>query len=71
MRTSIIILLLGTFTYVASAQEKTKYWVFLTDKLEASGKISQVEQGYISDKAVLRRARRGVPGSVAEFLGIV
>ncbi len=41
------------------AQELTKSWVFFTDKLDAAGKATVVEAGYVSERARDRRIRRG------------
>ncbi len=66
MRLIIFLLILFSGTHVATAQEKTKYWIFLTDKQDASAKHTQVEERYLTDKAVTRRALRG-ESDLAEF----
>ena len=60
-----VLLWLGSAPLAAPAQDVEKTWIFLTDKLDATGKATQVEPGYVSLKAMERRARRGsaaVPG---------
>ncbi len=64
MRQLILFFALCTFSSVLYAQdanpaEKTKYWIFLTDKLDASGKQTQMEESYLSDQALSRRTLRG------------
>ncbi len=51
--------LLFIIPHLANAQEKTKYWIFLTDKHDLLGKSTQVEEGHLSNKALTRRALRG------------
>ncbi len=51
--------LLFIIPHLANAQEKTKYWIFLTDKQDLLGKSTQVEEGHLSNKAITRRALRG------------
>lgn len=50
----------------ALAQQSPKYWVFFTDKLDAAGKATVAEAGYVSDRALERRVRRGsmAPASI-------
>jgi len=43
----------------ANPLQKTKYWIFLTDKLDTSGKHTQIEDSYLSDEALSRRTLRG------------
>ena len=57
--TALTILCLTSATHLASAQNVEKTWIFLTDKLDGVGKTTQVEAGYISDRAAERRHRRG------------
>ena len=57
--TALTILCLTSATHLASAQDVEKTWIFLTDKLDGAGKTTQVEAGYISDRAAERRQRRG------------
>ena len=47
----------------ALAQEEVKSWIFLTDKLDAAGKNTSVEPGYISLRAQRRRRLRGTKSS--------
>ncbi len=61
MRQVVLTLLLLSLVHVASAQEKTKYWIFLTDKLDAASKHTLVEAEYLAEAAVTRRALRGEP----------
>ncbi|MYF62963.1 MAG: S8 family serine peptidase [Rhodothermaceae bacterium] len=67
MRQVVLTLLLLSLVHVATAQEKTKHWIFLTDKLDAASKHTLVESGYLSEAAVTRRALRGDPGLVTQF----
>ncbi len=67
MRTILFFILLCIIPHLATAQEETKYWIFLTDKLDASGKNTQVEEGYLADKAIARRALRGESQFAARF----
>ncbi len=55
----VFFVLLFAIPHLATAQEKTKYWIFLTDKQAVSGKNTQVEESYLSDKATTRRVQRG------------
>ncbi len=59
MHRIIFFLFLFSVSQVVLAQEKTKYWIFLTDKQDASAKHTQVEENYLTDKAVARRTLRG------------
>lgn len=59
MHKIVFFVLLLTIPHFATAQEKAKYWIFLTDKQDFSGKTTQVEEGYLADQAITRRARRG------------
>lgn len=59
MRIITLLLLLALFTHTASAQQKAKYWIFLTDKLDGAGKHTLVEAGHLANKAIQRRALRG------------
>ncbi|MYH07997.1 MAG: S8 family serine peptidase [Rhodothermaceae bacterium] len=67
MRQVAITLLLLSSVHVASAQEKTKYWIFLTDKLDAASKHTLVESEYLTEAAVARRALRGEPDVTTQF----
>lgn len=67
MRGIVFFVFLFTIPHLATAQEKTKYWIFLTDKQDFSGKDVQVEEGYLADTAITRRARRGESGLAATF----
>jgi len=67
MRQVALILLLLSSVHVASAQEKTKYWIFLTDKLDAASKHTLVESEYLAEAAVTRRALRGESDLTAKF----
>jgi len=67
MRYIILFLLVFSVPHIAIAQEETKYWIFLSDKLEASGKNTQVEANYLADKAVKRRNLRGEPKMATVF----
>ena len=62
-----IIFLLFLISGTATAQEKTKYWIFFTDKLEGYGKRTQVEENYLTHRAVTRRALRAEPGEEHRF----
>ena len=67
MRQITLIVLLLSLVHVAVAQEKTKQWIFLTDKLDAASKHTLVESEYLTEAAVARRALRGEPNLVAKF----
>ena len=58
---------LACFVQITQAQDSVKTWIFLTDKLDAAGKVTQAEVGYISDRAMTRRRIRGNPGMEAQF----
>ena len=59
MRKVVLTLLLLSSVQFATAQEKTKYWIFLTDKLDAASKHTLVESEYLAEAAITRRALRG------------
>ena len=65
-RAASILLPLMLATCPALAQQSPKYWIFFADKLDAAGKTTVAEDGYVSDRALERRARRGsaVPASI-------
>ncbi len=68
----IALIVLCSFSYAAYPQqtdspEKTKYWIFLNDKLDASGKTTQVERTYLTDQAQSRRALRGESSHAQRF----
>ena len=63
---TLILLLLSSF-HVATAQERTKQWIFLTDKLDAASKHTLVESEYLAEAAVTRRALRGEPDAITKF----
>ncbi len=63
----VFFVLLFAIHHLATAQEKVKYWIFLTDKQDVFGKNTQVEEGYLSDKATTRRAQRGESRFAAMF----
>ncbi|MCY4158656.1 MAG: S8 family peptidase [Bacteroidetes bacterium] len=65
MRHITLFLLLLSTPYIAFAQERTKYWIFLSDKVDIAGKNTQVEEGYLTDNALLRRTLRGQPEAAA------
>jgi len=72
IRQILAFIVLCSFSYTAYSQqasvpEKTKYWIFLTDKLDRSGKRTQVEDAYLTDRAVSRRALRGESEHAARF----
>ena len=67
MRQVAITLLLLSSVHVASAQEKTKYWIFLNDKLDVASKHTLVESEYLTEAAVTRRALRGKPDVASKF----
>ncbi len=67
MRQITLIVLLLSLVHVAIAQEKTKHWIFLTDKLDAASKHTLVESEYLTEAAVARRALRGKPKLVTKF----
>ena len=67
MRRTILLLLALLIPCIASAQEKAKYWIFLTDKPDALAKSEQVEETYLTNKAVARRALRGEPDLATRF----
>ena len=67
MRQVVLTLLLLSLVHVASAQEKTKQWIFLTDKLDAASKNTLVESEYLAEAAVTRRALRGESDLTAQF----
>ena len=67
MRQIALTLLLLSLVHVATAQEKTKHWVFLTDKLDATSKHTLVESEYLTEAAVTRRALRGEPDVTTQF----
>lgn len=72
-RQLIILLILCTLSLTAYSQqkatpEKIKYWIFLTDKLDASGKVTQVEAAHLTDQAVSRRALRGESQHAQRFI---
>ena len=67
MRQVAITLLLLSSVHVASAQEKTKYWIFLNDKLDVASKHTLVESEYLTGAAVTRRALRGKPDVASKF----
>ncbi len=68
MRKIVFFVLLFAIPHLATAQEKTKYWIFLADKQDISGKNTQVEEGYLTDKAITRRAQRGEARSATMFV---
>ena len=59
--------LVVAFGRTAQAQDAepqpVKYWIFLSDKLDAAGKATVVEAGYLTDRALQRRMRRGTARS--------
>ena len=61
------LVLVVTFGRTALAQDaeraSVKYWIFLTDKLDAAGKTTVVEAGYLTERALQRRMRRGTARS--------
>ena len=59
MHKIVFFVLLFAIPHLATAQEKAKYWIFLKDKQDISGKNTQVEESYLTDKAITRRAQRG------------
>ena len=63
--TALTVFCLTSAAHLASAQDVEKTWIFLTDKLDGAGKTTQVEAGYISDRAAERRQRRGSSWSAA------
>ncbi len=65
MRFLVLALALSCLTHSTQAQKRVKTWIFLTDKLEADGKNTVSEAGYISDRAIQRRSRRGTHGTEA------
>ncbi len=67
MRKVALTLILLSSVHVATAQEKTKYWIFLTDKLDAASKHTLVESEYLTEAAVTRRALRGEPNLTTKF----
>lgn len=67
MRKVALTLLLLLSVHVATAQEQTKYWIFLTDKLDAASKHTLVESEYLTEAAVTRRALRGEPNLTTAF----
>ena len=67
MRQVVLTLLLLSSVHVATAQEKTKHWIFLTDKLDAASKHTLVESEYLTEAAVTRRALRGESDLTAQF----
>ena len=67
MHRIILLLLALLIPCIASAQEKAKYWIFLTDKPDALAKSGQVAESYLTDKAVARRALRGESGLATRF----
>ena len=67
MRKIVFFVLLFAIPHLVTAQEKTKYWIFLADKQDISGKNTQVEEGYLTDKAITRRAQRGEARSATMF----
>jgi len=72
IRQILAFIVICSFSYTAYAQqpsvpEKTKYWIFFTDKLGTSGKRTQVEDTYLTDQAVSRRALRGESAHAARF----
>lgn len=58
---------LACFVHITQAQDSGKTWIFLTDKLDAAGKVTQAEVGYISDRAMTRRRLRGTSGMETQF----
>lgn len=62
MRPVLFLVLLVFWPHLVNAQETVKYWIFLTDKYDVSGKHTQVEDDYLSGHAVARRIQRGEPG---------
>jgi hypothetical protein len=67
MRKVALTLLLLLSVHVAFAQEQTKYWIFLTDKLDTASKHTLVESEYLTEAAVTRRALRGEPNMTTKF----
>ena len=67
IRRTIFFLLVFLVPHIATAQEKPKYWIFLTDKQDALAKRTQAEETYVTDKAIARRALRGEPGLTTRF----
>lgn len=67
MRKLALTLILLSSVHVATAQELTKYWIFLTDKLDAASKHTLVESEYLTEAAVTRRALRGEPNLTTKF----
>lgn len=67
MRQIAFTLLLLSSVHVATAQEKTKHWIFLTDKLDAASKHTLVESEYLAEAAVIRRSLRGEPDLTTKF----
>ena len=56
----VLVLLIFLIPHVTIAQEKPKHWIFFTDKPNALAKNNgQVVEGYLTDKALARRALRG------------
>ena len=64
---AIFFLLTFLIPHIAIAQEKPKYWIFLTDKQDALTKTIQVEENHLTDKAIARRALRGERGLATRF----
>lgn len=52
---------------ITTAQEKAKYWVFFTDKMDGYGKRTQVEDNYLTHRAMTRRSMRGEPNQEHRF----
>ena len=67
MHRTILFLLIFLIPHIATAQEKIKYWIFLTDKQDALTKSTQVGENYLTDKAITRRALRGEPDLTTRF----
>ncbi len=65
-KTAFLLLPLLLAASPALSQQSPKYWVFFADKLDAAGKTTVAEAGYVSERALERRARRGstVPASI-------
>ncbi len=66
VRTPRILLLAGLVLAFAAGQSalaqsapETKYWIFLSDKLDDAGKTMTVEAGYLTERALQRRLKRG------------
>ena len=59
VRTLSLLLFCGFFSLAANAQDTEKTWIFFTDKLDAAGKTTTVEPGYVSPRAKDRRSLRG------------